>query len=116
MGATAEHSADAQPRLPLGIGISYTKRHIDILRDLDESRFMHTGQFQRLYVKRVFRDLKFLTDQGLIEQPDAQWVWRRREGGGSNSRIHALANPGKDLLRRQRFAPRNRDYADLNGK
>jgi hypothetical protein len=117
MQVTAPSSAGHQAQLPLGIGISYTKRHIDILRDLDENRFMHTGQFQRLYeVQRIFRDLKILTDHGLIEQPEAQWVWRRREGGGSNSRIHSLANPGKDLLRRQRFAPRKRDYADLNGK
>ena len=101
MDATTQKTANIQAQLPLELKLPYTKRHIDILCDLDENRFIHTGQFQRLYgVKRIFRDLQFLTDHGLIEQPKAQWVWRRLEGGGSRPRIHSLANPGAALLRK----------------
>jgi hypothetical protein len=115
MEATAPSSVGLQPQLPLGIGLPYTKRHIDILLALDENRFMHTGQFQRLYgIKRVFRDLQLLTEHGLIEQPKAQWVWRRVEGGGSRPRVHSLANPGAALLRKLKLSTRVRDWAELN--
>ena len=57
---------------------------------------------------------KFLTDHGLIEQPKAQWVWRRVEGGGSRPRIHSLANPGAALLRKLKLSSRKRDWAELN--
>jgi hypothetical protein len=115
MEAAAPSSVGQQARLPLGLGLPYTQRHIDILRYLDEDRFMHTGQFQRLFgVDRVFRDLKTLTDHRLIEQPKAQWVWQRVEGGGSRPRIHSLANPGASLLRKLKLSSRKRDYAELN--
>jgi hypothetical protein len=115
METAAPSSVGLQAPLPLGIGLSYTERHIDILRRLDENRFMHTGQFQRLYgVDRVFRDLKLLTDHGLIEQPKAQWVWQRVEGGGSRPRVHSLANPGAALLRKLKLSSRKRDWAELN--
>jgi hypothetical protein len=115
MEAAAPSKVGQQAQLPLGLGLPYTKRHIDILRHLDENRFMHTGQFQRLFgVDRVFRDLKTLTDHGLIEQPEAQWVWQHVEGGGSRPRIHSLANPGAALLRKHKYTSRKRDYAELN--
>lgn len=115
MEAVASSSAVRQSQLPLGLELPYTQRQIDILRYLDENRFVHTGQFQRIFgVERVFRDLKFLTGQGLIEQPKAQWVWRRREGGGSKPRIHSLANPGAFVLRKLKLSSRKRDWAELN--
>ena len=115
MDATTPKTAIMQAQLPLELKLPYTKRHIDILSDLEENRFIHTGQFQRLYgVKRIFRDLQFLTDQGLIEQPKAQWVWRRLEGGGSRPRIHSLANPGASVLRKLKLSKRKRDWAELN--
>jgi len=114
MEAAAPSREKQQAQLPLGLGLPYTQRHIDILRHLDENRFMHTGQFQRLFVQRVFRDLKLLTDHGLIEQPRAQWVWQRVEGGGSRPRIHSLANPGAALLRKLKYSSRKRDWAELN--
>jgi Replication-relaxation len=108
-------SVGQQAQLPLGLGLPYTQRHVEILRHLDENRFVHTGQFQRLFgVDRVFRDLKILTDHGLIEQPKAQWVWQRVEGGGSRPRIHSLANPGAALLRKLKLSSRKRDWAELN--
>ncbi len=114
MEAAAPSREKQQAQLPLGLGLPYTQRHIDILRHLDENRFMHTGQFQRLFVQRVFRDLKLLTDHGLIEQPRVQWVWQHVEGGGSRPRIHSLANPGAALLRKLKYSSRKRDWAELN--
>jgi hypothetical protein len=62
----------------------------------------------------VSRDLQSLTTRGLIEQPKAQWVWRRVEGGGSRPRIHSLANGGATVLRRLKLSARKRDWAELN--
>jgi hypothetical protein len=115
METAAPSRIGQQTQLPLGIGLPYAERRIDILRRLDENRFMHTGQFQRLCgVDRVFRDLKLLTDHDLIEQPKAQWVWQRVEGGGSRPRIHSLADPGAALLRKLKLSSRKRDWAELN--
>ncbi len=115
MEAAAPSSTIRQAPLPLDVGLPYTVRQIDMLRELAEQRFITTDQFRRLYgVQRIFRDLKFLTDRGLIEQPKAQWVWRRREGGGSKPRIHSLANPGAALLRKLKRSTQKRDWAELN--
>ena len=111
---TAAPSQHPQARLPIAFTLPLTKRQLAILQDLDEHRFMHTGQFQRLYGPRAKRDLKHLTEQGMIDQPKAQWVWRRREGGGSRPRIHSLANAGAALLRELKLSHRKRDWAELN--
>jgi len=104
-----------QARLPLGIDLSLTERQLSMLCDLDQNRFMSTAQFQRLYGQRAVRDLQSLTERGLIEQPEAQWVWRRRKGGGSRKRIHALANPGDAVLRELKLVDRKgRDFTELN--
>src|SRR4051812_6883627 len=91
MEMATETRQSVQPRLPLITGLELTKRQLSMLCDLDENRFMTTAHFQRLYGQRAVRDAQFLTGKGYIEQPEAQWVWRRREGGGSRPKIHALA-------------------------
>src|SRR4051812_28291007 len=114
MEMATETRKSVQPRLPLITGLELTKRQQSMLCDLDENRFMTTAHFQRLYGQRAVRDAQFLTERGYIEQPKAQWVWRRREGGGSRPKIHSLANPGAALLRALKLSTRKRDWAELN--
>lgn len=115
MASLTETRRSVQPRSPFAADLELTPRQLSMLRDLDENRFMTTAHFQRLYGQRAVRDTQFLSGKGYIEQPAAQWVWRRREGGGSRPRVHSLANPGAALLRELRLSSRKRDWAELNG-
>jgi hypothetical protein len=115
MATLTETRRSVQPRFPFAADLELTPRQLSMLRDLDENRFMTTAHFQRLHGQRAVRDTQFLSGKGYIEQPAAQWVWRRREGGGSRPRVHSLANPGAVLLRELKLSSRKRDWAELNG-
>src|ERR1700750_2161701 len=79
-------------------GFVLTDRDRDILRELHRNRFMHTHQLQALFGARVRHRLTVLAKQRYIERPAAQWVWRHREGGGSNPLVYALGNRGAHVL------------------
>jgi hypothetical protein len=114
MATATETRRSVQPRFAFAADLELSKRQLSMLCDLDENRFISTAQFQRLYGQRAVRDTQFLTGKGYIEQPEAQWVWRRVKGGGSRPRVHSLANPGAMLLRELKLSTRKRDWADLN--
>ena len=68
---------------------------LQILQDLDEHRFMHTGQFQRLYGQRAKRDLQHLTEQGMIGTASTKWAGSAL---GRQSRWNFVKHEGENSM------------------
>jgi hypothetical protein len=85
-------------RRPVNREPSIVPRDLSIMRELYDNRFMTTKQLEMLFGPHVGERLPVLFDAGYIDKPEAQWVWRRREGGGSKPLVYALANRGAQAL------------------
>ena len=92
-GATGRHGG----RRSKG-GLVLTERDLAIFRDLHDNRFLTTRQLQRLHGARVRHRLTRLARARYVDRPAAQWVWRRREGGGSRPIVYALGHRGAKAL------------------
>jgi hypothetical protein len=102
-------------RRPLTTELALTERDLTILGDFYENRFMHAGQLQALYGEHIVRRLHLLFHHGYLDRPEAQRVWRMREGGGSKPLVYALSNRGAKTLRRLGIIDANkRDWTERN--
>lgn len=102
-------------RRPLKTELALTQRDLTILCDFYENRFMHAGQLQALYGEHIVRRLHLLFHHGYLDRPEAQRVWRMREGGGSKPLVYALSNRGAKVLARLRIIDANkRDWTERN--
>src|SRR5436190_496404 len=86
--------------------LTETDRDLAIAFDLYRLRFMSTAQFKRLYGAAVDNRLLRLFKNGLVDRPDAQRVFRMREGGGSKPLVYALTNAGADALSKRHMVKR----------
>jgi hypothetical protein len=92
-----------------------TRRDLAILLELHASRALSTRHLQRLFGPRVRHRLTDLARAGYIQPLAQQWVWRRRDGGGSNPIVYGLGNRGATALADHGLIePVSRDWTERN--
>jgi hypothetical protein len=73
----------------------------------------HTAQLQTPFGRWIDERLTMMFKAGLVDRPEAQWVWRRQKGGGSKPLVYALSQSGYRHLRERRLVPAvRRDFAE----
>src|SRR5215207_8106333 len=75
-----------------------TERDEAVLLELFDG-LRHTAQLQTFFGRWIDERLTMMFKAGLIDRPETQWVWRRRQGGGSKPLVHALSQRGYEHLR-----------------
>lgn len=101
-------------RRPLARAFYPTERDEAVLLELFDG-LRHTAQLQALFGRWIDERLTLLFKAGLADRPEAQWVWRRRKGGGSRPLVYALSRRGYEHLRARRLVPATRrDFTERN--
>jgi hypothetical protein len=101
-------------RRPLDRPFYPTERDEAVLLELFDG-MRHTAQLQTLFGRWIDERLTLLYKAGLVDRPEAQWVWRRQKGGGSKPLVYALSNLGYRHLRDRRLVPAvRRDFSERN--